>query len=405
MIEEILKKVYENNKNLIINGDLSISNKHFGLSLVNEMIKFDESLFIVDPKKEYINQYYDLLKEKNYNIVIINYNDLINSEGWNILEYPYKLYKDGQKDNALKYLEQISKEIFYEKDPYDPFWTNSASDLFIGVTLGLFEDGKENEINLNSISRMFNCLNEKINDSSYLEEYFKTKDSTSLSYIYASNTILSPDETRRGIISVAKQKLRLLVFKELLNKQLNKTTFSFDDIVNKKTAIFCILENETTYANVFVPILIKELYLILVDKKINNKFNFVLNDFNSLNNIDNIISIINSNELKNIKFTIFTEDNLINDNNLFNKIIVTDNNIELIINGEKFQIENNEVELKESKIEYPKLNDSNIKIFDLKKFLSDKKDYKIEEITYEDLDALKKKIDEKIKELDEENNS
>ena len=193
----------------------------------------------------------------------------------------------------------------------------------------------------------------------------------------------------------------------MLNKQLNKTTFSFDDIVNKKTAIFCILENETTYANVFVPILINQIYSIIVDKKINNKFNFVLNYFDTLNNIDNIISIINLNILKNIKFTVFTNNDLIYDNNLFNKIIATEKNIELIVNGEKILIENlnNELELKESNIKYPKLNNIDIKIFDLKKFLFEKKDSKIEEVTSEHLDELMKKIDEKINELDEENNS
>ena len=36
-----------------------------------------------------------------------------------------------------------------DKKAQDPFWENSASDYFAGVALGLFQDAKEEEINLN----------------------------------------------------------------------------------------------------------------------------------------------------------------------------------------------------------------------------------------------------------------
>ncbi len=416
MNEEILKKVLESNKNLILSGVISTGKtKNIGIPLVKKMIESNESLFILDSKEEYLNQYYDLLKEKNYNIIIINYRDLANSEGWNILEYPYNLYKSGQIDDSINYLEQIGKELFLENNSVDEFWTQSASNLFTGVTLGLFADGKEEEINLNSVNNMISCVSEKVGASNYLTEYFKTKDSSSSAFVCAYTTVLAPPDTKGGIVSVAKQKLNLLVSRELLSKHLNKTTFSFDEIANSSTAVFFISKDELTDLNVLASIFINQLYSILIDKKNKNKFNFVLDNFDTINNINNLISMMGSGISRNIKFTILTRSkrNLEKHygayiNNLADEIKVSEKNIDLLIGGEKTEIENlnKEIELKKLKIEYPKLNDSKIKIFDLKKYVINKKGSSLEKealnTNKSNVDELIKAIDAKIAELDKE---
>ena len=415
MKEEILKKLHELKKNLIISGNISTGKtKNIGLPIVEEMIKSNESLFILDSKSEYLNQYYDLLKEKNYNIVILNHRDLTSSEGWNILEYPYNLYKNGQKDKSLSYLEQIGKELFYEGKSVDQFWSQSASDLFTGVALGLFEDGKEEEINLNSINNMINCITEKCGVGTYLTEYFKAKDSSNIAYVCASSTVFAPTDTRGSIAAVAKQKLRLLVSRELLSKQLNKTTFSFDDIVNKPTAIFFISKDESTYLNLLVSIFISQLYSILIDKGNKNKFNFILDNFDTITNVNDLISMMSSGISRNIQFMIFTRSkrNLEEQygsyiNNLADEIKVSEKSIELMISGDKTEIENlnEELKLKEPQIEYPKLNISDVKIFNLKEYVNNKKNYSSEKDLYSDksnLDELIKEIDAKLEKIDKE---
>ena len=155
MKEEILKKVHNANKNLIIDGVISTGKTKFvSFPLIKEMINSNESIFILDSKEEYIKEFYSKAKEKDYNTLIINLRDLNKSEGWNLLEYPYNLYKKGETDKSLNYLAQIGKEMFYEGSTVDPFWSNSAANLFAGVVVGLFEDAKENEINLSSVSNM-----------------------------------------------------------------------------------------------------------------------------------------------------------------------------------------------------------------------------------------------------------
>ena len=108
MRKEIIDKIYNSNKNLIVNGDISSGKTtNVMFPLVEEVIENSESLFIIDSKEEYLNKYYENLKENNYNIIILNLRDMVKSEGWNPLEYPYKLYKNGNVDESLDYINNV----------------------------------------------------------------------------------------------------------------------------------------------------------------------------------------------------------------------------------------------------------------------------------------------------------
>ena len=93
--------------------------------------------------------------------------------------------------------------MFYENSSQDPFWALTASDFFTGVTLALFEDGNADEVNLNSVNNMFNGIDKKFGASDYITEYFKTKETSSKPYIFASTTFLAPRDTKGSILSVS----------------------------------------------------------------------------------------------------------------------------------------------------------------------------------------------------------
>jgi len=107
MKKENLERIFHNHKNLIVEGPVSSGKT--------------------------TNLFYPIVEE---------------IEGWNPIQYPYFLYREGNKDKALEYIEKIGKTIFKVSPSADPFWSNCASSLFIGIVLGLFEDAKEEEINL-----------------------------------------------------------------------------------------------------------------------------------------------------------------------------------------------------------------------------------------------------------------
>ena len=420
MKKDMLEKVLNAHKNLIIEGDIaSGKTTNVLFPIVENAIDKKESLFILDSREEYLNRYYDKLKANNYNIIIINLRDIDKSEGWNPLEYPYNLFKNGNEDKAQEYLEKIGKTIFYENSNADPFWSITASDFFTGVTLGLFEDGKEDEVNLNSVNYMFNGVDKKFGGSDYITEYFKTKGATSKPYIFASTTFLAPRDTKGSILSVARQKLRLFVSREKLSQLMSKTTFSFDDVVNRPTAIIFIARDENKTLNSLAAMFIEQLYAILVDLKTKNKFNLVLDNFDIIEKCNDLVDILSSCTARNIKTYIATRSvsEMVNIYSsympkLCDLVSIGNTDIKVVINNveEKTDKEFENITLTESNIEYPKLNTNGVKLFDLDTLVKDLKAQQLGNIDFTktefgepcNIDNLIKSIDDKIAQLEVE---
>ena len=416
MKKELLEKVLKSKKNLIVNGDLSSGKtSNVLLPITDELIKLNESLLIIDNKEEYLDTFYEKLKEKNYNIIIVNFKNLEKSEGWNPLDIPYKLYKSGNMDLSLEYLERIGKIMFYDKMVNDPFWSITASDFFTGVTIGLFEDGTENEINFNSVNMMFNGIDKKYGEGNYITEYFKTKQQNDPAYICASTTFLAPKETRGGILSIARQKLRTFVSREKLSCMLSKTTFNIADTFTKPTAIFVIgKEEQSTYdslVSIFINQIFHELYL-----NTKQNYNFILDNIDGIEYIDEFEKMISAGLPKGIKTFIGTRsiENL-NDkySTYINKLCDTINVYENKIIVDNIAYEKNHFNYVKSNIEYPKININSIKIFDVEKFVKKYNTKPLSKIDNKeknsnsskndpDIDELLKDIDKKIAELEKE---
>lgn len=423
MEKEILKRILSDKKNLIVSGDISVgktSNVLF--PLVREMIDEKQSLLVLDSKEEYIKEYYDDLKSKDYNIVILNLRNLSKSEGWNPLEYPYNLYKDGKVDEAINYIEKQAKAIFYDDSEVDQFWSNNSSDFYTGIVLGLFEDGKDNEINLSSVNSMFNSTDNKYSVNDYVTQYFKLKNPNSQSYIFASSTISAPKETKGGIISVARQKLRTYVTREMLSTLLNKTTFSYEDILTKPTAIFVIARDENKYINNVATMFIEQLFTILVNSKIQNQFNFVLDNIDDLERVNELSDMLSSGVSRNIKFEIATRsyEELIEKygkyiEKLSNHVVV-EKDIKLVIDNEEYTEEKEQLIefIQDENVEFPLLQKEKIETFDIVEFVRSKRE-NIDmhnpfftnnlSTNVSNINGLIKDIDRKIEQLDAKENT
>ncbi len=423
MKKEILKRILNDNKNLIVSGDISVgktSNVLF--PLVREMIDEKQSLLVLDSKEEYIKEYYDDLKSKDYNIVILNLRNLSKSEGWNPLEYPYNLYKDGKVDEAINYIEKQAKAIFYDDSEVDQFWSNNSSDFYTGIVLGLFEDGKDNEINLSSVNSMFNSTDNKYSVNDYVTQYFKLKNPNSQSYIFASSTISAPKETKGGIISVARQKLRTYVTREMLSTLLNKTTFSYEDILTKPTAIFVIARDENKYINNVATMFIEQLFTILVNSKIQNQFNFVLDNIDDLERVNELSDMLSSGVSRNIKFEIATRsyEELIEKYGKYieklSNLVVVEKDIKLVIDNEEYTEEKEQLIefIQDENVEFPLLQKEKIETFDIVEFVRSKRE-NIDmhnpfftnnlSTNVSNINGLIKDIDRKIEQLDAKENT
>ena len=408
MNKELINKIVTSKKNLIISGD-TLTNKTVNIMypLLDSIIENNESFLVLDTKEEYLNKYYKTLKEKNYNIIILNLKELQSSDCWNPLSYPYKLYQEKKIDKAIDYLEKIAKTIFYKPDNEDPFWSNCASDLFMGVALSLFQDGKPEEINLISINNIINSAMEKNGVTDYLTSYLKLKGEKSQEYLYAEPTILSPVDTKGGILTVARERLRTLISRDNLNLAISQNTFDISEIPNKKTAVILIAKEESRKLNVLASLFIEQLFLVLYNNNKDKNYYFLLDSFDNLNKINEFSEVLSAGIAKNIRFYLVTRslEQLFSNYNkyilkLSDEIYTTIEEIKFNINNQETIIKNlnNNIDIPTCEIEYPTLQTNQINTFDVKEFVNQKS--KISTKENNTIEKLVKEIDNKLKEID-----
>lgn len=408
MNKELINKIVTSKKNLIISGD-TLTNKTVNIMypLLDSIIENNESFLVLDTKEEYLNKYYKTLKEKNYNIIILNLKELQSSDCWNPLSYPYKLYQEKKIDKAIDYLEKIAKTIFYKPDNEDPFWSNCASDLFMGVALSLFQDGKPEEINLISINNIINSAMEKNGVTDYLTSYLKLKGEKSQEYLYAEPTILSPVDTKGGILTVARERLRTLISRDNLNLAISQNTFDISEIPNKKTAVILIAKEESRKLNVLASLFIEQLFLVLYNNNKDKNYYFLLDNFDNLNKINEFSEVLSAGIAKDIRFYLVTRslEQLFSNYNkyilkLSDEIYTTIEEIKFNINNQETIIKNlnNNIDIPTCEIEYPTLQTNHINTFDVKELVNKKS--KISTKENNTIEKLVKEIDNKLKEID-----
>lgn len=302
--------------NLIIGSTGSGKTECVVKPLVNLLSKKGESMVITDPKGEIYQYCGEYLKKQGYNIVILNFRDPEKGNSWNPLALPYMYYKQGNQDKATELLEDVSLNILYDKSEGgdSAFWQKSAADYFSGLTMGLFMDAKEKEVNLNSINFMSTVGEERRGTKTYIQEYFNLKGEASPAYIFASNTINAPNETKGGILSTFRQKIRLFSTKENLSEMLSYSDFDMRDIGNKKTAVFMIIHDEKKTYHGLMTIFIKQCYETLIDcaqangGKLSYRTNFILDEFANMPPLKDVDSMVTAARSRAIRFSFIIQN-------------------------------------------------------------------------------------------------
>ena len=284
--------------------------------LIYSLCKHGESMVITDPKGEIYKNHAEFLKATGYNIVVLNFRQPNMGNAWNPLTLPYRLYKEGNIDKAVELVDDVALNILQDKKAQDPFWEKSASDYFSGCALGLLEDAKdEEEVNLNSISYMTTVGEDRFGaGSTYIKEYFKLKGESSAPYVFASNTINSPTETKGGILSVFRQKIRLFASREQLSEMLAYSNFDMRDIGKEKTAVFMVIHDEKTTYHALATIFIKQCYETLIDVaqscggKLPYRTNFILDEFANMPPLKDVTTMVTAARSRAIRFTFIIQN-------------------------------------------------------------------------------------------------
>lgn len=307
-------KIYikdDNSHTLVIGAPGSGKTQAVMLPQVKLAIKANESFFVNDVKGEILENIGGELKKQNYNIIVLDYANLERGNYYNILDFPYYLYANNNKDKAIQMLEEIGFYLLHDSnDTSDIFWENTAIEYFIGLVLYLFDHAKKEEINLNSVF----ALSSQINDNN--KRFIDNLDKNSCTYQYLSNTLTAPSETRPGIVLTFSQRIKRFITKENLSSMMSISDFDIMNIGKEKTAIF-VLSGISNYANTLISILLEQIfYSIQMYGNKDNRFNLIIDEFDSLMPIKDFYGKLNYARGINIRITAFIK-NLTNLNNIY----------------------------------------------------------------------------------------
>ena len=281
---------------------------------VQMLIKGRESMIISDPKGEIYNDNSGIMRELGYQIIILNFRDPQKGNCWNPYHLPYKYQKEGNFDKANELLNDLSLNIVVDGQGQDPFWQNSAASYLTGLSLAMFEDAPEEEININSVNLMMTTGEDKYGASNYLKEYFNAKDPASPACVNALGTVNAPNETKGGIVSVLKDKVKTLAVTKNLSEMLSKSDFDMDSIGEKPTAVFMIIQDEKTTYHSLATIFVKQCYEALINVaqqhggKLPVRTNFLLDEFANMPKFKDITTMVTAARSRQIRFTFIIQN-------------------------------------------------------------------------------------------------
>lgn len=260
-----------------------------------------ESIVVNDVNGDIYERTANNFRENGYNVVVLDFDNPKYGDSWNPLDLPYKLYKQDEKDTALKIVEDIGYYLFTDtKETLDPFWTNTTIDYFAGLVLYLFENAKKEQINLRSVFSLATSLQSEENAKNFLAEIGKNNPI----YYNVSGTLETAYETRAGIISTFTQRSKVYNSRETLSNMLLKSSFDITNISNEKTIVY-IISGLASYSNSLIPLFVNQVFesknLYGNNKKI---LNIILDDFYNMLPIKDAANLFNFSRSLYIRYTV-----------------------------------------------------------------------------------------------------
>lgn len=293
------------------------SGKSVGLimPLIFNLADAEESMIINDTKGELYSMTANYLKDKGYNIRIINLRDALSSDGWNPLHLPYIYFKNNMKDEAGDMIENFTKALCKNLSSKDMYWEKSANAVLTALCYALIEDApKEEQVNLFSI---YNLLVEhgskNIDRFNSLDLYFQQKPVGSLSKMSYATGSFAKGETRATLFSVIATVIKMFSDTGIANLT-SRTDFELDSIGREKSAVFLIIPDEKESRHELATLFIDQCYQALVNTAQSTengtlpvRVNFILDEFANMP-VMNMASPITVSRGRHIRYYLVVQD-------------------------------------------------------------------------------------------------
>ena len=263
------------------------------------------SYIFTDPKGELYDRTAGYLKEHGYDIKVLNLVHPQYSDGYNpLMHISSELDVDVIANTVVKGQQT-------ESGKSDPYWDDMAEMLLKALIYYLIATRPEEEQNLASCAELVRAANNK-NGSNLLSELINQLPYDHPARMYYKSIEIAPEKTYGSILSSLQSKLGKFDSKEIA--ELTSTdTIDFEEIGNKKTAVYVISsDTHTAYdflLTIFFSQMIQQLYdyADLNGGKLKEQTFFILDEFANIGKIPDFDKKISTSRSRRISFSVILQ--------------------------------------------------------------------------------------------------
>lgn len=289
----------------------------------NALSKNKASMIINDLKGELFGKTSKLLVDNGYNVVCINLRNPRKSTRFNPLDMIWNLYHEymsepeGSRngdilDKVSQYIIEIGTTIVPPSEGQNKEFFEGANGILCGILWGMLEDSMipayemtKDKFTFSQISNIVNKQRERFMD------FLTHRPLTSKVWDYASMII--GNESERTVASyMSTLQTCLKPFLEEGISYLTATSdFELSDIIDKPTAIFLIIPDESASRYIIATTIIVQIYNYLTyrasmleenDYKLHRTYYFLLDEYGNMPKIQNFAKYISTSRGRNIFF-------------------------------------------------------------------------------------------------------
>ena len=292
------------NVNVLVVGG-SGSGKSASYSIPNAYQMLGSYVF-TDPKGELYDKTAGFLKENGYDIKVLNLVKPQNSDGYNPL-----MHISSEIDVDV-IANTIVKGQKTGDGGSDPFWDDSAEMLLKALIYYLLATRPEEEQNLASCAELVRAANSN-GGSNLLTELISKLPYDHPARMNYKSIEIAPEKTYSSILSTLQSKLGKFDSKEIA-EVTSTDTINFEDIGNKKTAVYVISsDTHTAYdflLTIFFSQMIQQLYNYADDNggKLKVPTYFILDEFANIGRVPDFDKKISTSRSRKISFSVILQN-------------------------------------------------------------------------------------------------